>query len=291
MIADFHTHTFPEKIAAQAVASLKAKSHTAAFSDGTAGGLLATQGAAGIGLSVVLPVATNPEQPYHINDRAAEQNDRMCTWEEGLPAGILSFGAIHPAMDDAAAELRRIRRLGLRGIKIHPVYQGYEIDDPAYLRILDVCAQLGLIVVTHAGLDIGFPGEEQSLPGKIRRAVRSVDPEGKTLKLVAAHMGGWMAWDEVPEALADTGVYLDTSFSTGAFVPGDDGYYEGKDTSMLDAEGFLTICRAFGPERLLFGTDSPWSNAKESLAFLKALPLKEAELAQILSGNALRLLS
>ncbi|MCR4668500.1 MAG: amidohydrolase family protein [Clostridia bacterium] len=291
MIADFHTHTFPEKIAARAVASLKAKSHTAAFSDGTAGGLLATQGAAGIGLSVVLPVATTPEQPYHINDRAAEQNDRMRTWEEGLPAGILSFGAIHPAMDDAAAELRRIRRLGLRGIKIHPVYQGYEIDDPAYLRILDVCAQLGLIVVTHAGLDIGFPGEEQSLPGKIRRAVRSVDPEGKTLKLVAAHMGGWMAWDEVPEALADTGVYLDTSFSTGAFVPGDDGYYEGKDTSMLDAEGFLTICRAFGPERLLFGTDSPWSNAKESLAFLKALPLAEAELAQILSGNALRLLS
>ena len=94
--------------------------------------------------------------------------------------------------------------------------------------------------------------------------------------------------------LGDTGVYLDTSFSTGHFYPlgGNeyDGYYEGKDTFMLDTEGFLKLYRAFGPERILFGTDSPWSDAGESLAFIRALPLGEDEKAQVLGKTAIKLL-
>ena len=289
MIVDFHTHTFPEKIADRALASLRAKSHTKSFSDGTVPGLLTRDAEAGIDLAVVLPVATGASQPAHINDRAAAQNAKMLKNDDGRPGGILSFAVVHPEMEDPTGELRRIRDMGIPGIKIHPVYQATDIDSPAYLRILDQCAELGLVVVTHAGLDIGVPGE-QSVPAKIRRAVRTVDPEGKTLRFVAAHMGGWRCWQEVPEMLADTGVYLDTSFSTEAFVPLGDGYYDGKNVSMLDAEGFLEILGAFGAGRLLFGTDSPWSDAKQSLAFVRALPVPEAEKQCILGENALSLL-
>ncbi len=287
MIIDFHTHTFPDKIADRAVASLRSKSHTVSFSNGTAKGLIERDRAAGIDLAVVLPVATGPEQVTHINDKAAETNRRF--------PELLSFACIHPALEDAAKELKRIKELGFKGIKIHPVYQGADIDDPAFLRILDRCAELELIVVTHGGWDIGFPGVEHCQPAQIRRAVRTVDPEGKTLKLVAAHMGGWRIWEEVPEMLADTAVYLDTSFSTGRFYPlaGSeyDGYYDGKDTTLLDTEGFMALYKAFGPERILFGTDNPWSDAKESLDFIRALPLSEAEKTKVLGGSAEKLLA
>ncbi len=288
MIIDFHTHTFPEKIAERALCSLRSKSHTVSFSDGTAAGLLARDNEAGIDLAVILPVATAPEQVYHVNNRAAEQNR---AWAEGeRPSKLLSFASIHPEMEDAAGELRRAKKHGFRGVKIHPVYQGADIDSLPFLRILDVCAEEELIVVTHAGWDIGYPDVRGCMPDQIRRAVRTVDPGGKSLKLVAAHMGGWRNWEDVPEMLADTGVYLDTSFATGHFHPLEDGYYDGKDTSMLDVDGFMTLYRAFGPKRILFGTDNPWSDAAESLDFIRMLPFPAKETAMILGENAAVLL-
>ena len=290
MIIDFHTHSFPERIAARAVASLSRKSHTAPFSDGTEEALEERCRKAGIDLAVILPVATSPEQVEHVNERAAERNRSMAA-NAAAPGRLLSFAAIHPACEDAAAQLHKIKRMGFAGVKLHPVYQETDIDSLPYLRILEACAQEGLIAVTHAGWDIGFPGVEHCLPDKIRRAVRTVDPDGRTLRLVAAHMGGWRIWDKVADCLADTSVYLDTSFSTGAFVPlSGDPYYDGADLSLLDEEGFLTLVRAFGASRILFGTDSPWSGAEDSLQFLRELPLSEEDKAAILGENARALL-
>ena len=153
MIVDIHTHTFPEKIAASTIEKLAIQSHTKPYSDGTGSGLQASMAAAGVDCSVVLPVATNTRQVTRVNDSSAQVNERFAE------TGILSLGCIHPDCPDWKEELDRIVSLGLKGIKIHPVYQGVEVDDPRYLRILDRCGQLGLVVVAHAGLDIGFPGQ------------------------------------------------------------------------------------------------------------------------------------
>lgn len=282
MIIDIHTHTFPDRIAEHALAVLQENSHTVTFSDGTAEGQIERDRKVGISLAVVLPVATHKDQVRSVNDRAFRLNNST--------SELLSFACIHPAMEDAEGELCRIKVLGIPGIKIHPVYQGTDIDSTPYLRILEKACELGLIVITHAGWDIGYPGADECLPEKIRRAVKAVDPEGKTLKFVAAHMGGWRCWKEVPEQLSDTGVYLDTSFSTGKFYPLDDGYYDEQDTSLLDQEQFMELYSAFGPERLLFGTDSPWSSAEESIQFIRDLPVSEEEKEEMLGGNAARLL-
>ena len=280
MIIDFHTHTFPDKIAAKTLAKLSGLSHTVPFTDGTARGLSAAARAAGVDLSVILPVATSPGQVAHINESAARGNEKT---EE---TGLFSFGCVHPGCPEWKEELGRIAALGLKGVKIHPVYQGVELDDPRYLRILERAGELDLIVVTHTGADIGFPGAEQCAPEAALRAVRQVGP----VKLVLAHMGGWKQWERAEELLADTAVWLDTSFSTGALVPLDDGYYAPEDLPLLDEEHFLRMVRAFGADRLLFGTDSPWSAQRESLDWIRALPLKETEKDAILGGNARRLL-
>ena len=149
MIIDFHTHTFPDQIAASAIARLSNNAHIEAHSNGTAGGLLLAERAAGVDRSIILPVATKPEQVHHINDAAAAHN------EHAFVTNMFSFACIHPEYADWKQELDRIAARNMRGIKIHPAYQQTDLDDPKYLRILERAGELGLIVVTHAGLDIG----------------------------------------------------------------------------------------------------------------------------------------
>ena len=272
---DIHTHAFPERIAAAAIQKLQGKSHTRPFTDGTVRALGTSMDASGVGLSVLQPVATNPEQVPHVNDAAIRMNDRAA--ETGM----------HPDFEGWRAELGRVAASGLRGIKLHPVYQGVDIDDPRYLRVLSRAGELGLVVLIHAGWDVGFPGAGQALPGKILNAIRAVG----SVTLILAHMGGWRCWDEAEKLLSGTGAYIDTAFSLGSMTPNDDGYYnDAAELALMDAERFVRMVRAFGRDRVLFGTDSPWVGQAEALRDLWALPLTEAEKASILHDNAARLL-
>lgn len=274
MIIDFHTHTFPDQIAASAVARLSDRANIPAYSSGTAGGLLLAERAAGVDRSIILPVATKPEQVHHINDAAAAHN------EHAFVTNMFSFACIHPDYEDWKQELDRIAARNMRGIKLHPAYQQTDLDDPKYLRILERAGALGLIVVTHAGFDIGFPGCRCCTPEKARNALQAVGP----VTLVLAHMGGWRCWDAVPELLADTTALLDTAFSLRP-AEAEEG-----DPQWLSDEAFVNLVRTFGAERILFGTDSPWADPQAELRHIRALPLSEEERAAILGGNAKRLL-
>ena len=281
MVVDFHTHTFPDKIAAPTVKKLQGFCHAWAYTDGSLGALAASMQEAGVDASLVLPVATNTHQVPHVNDVSAKINNR------GAETGIWSLGCMHPDYDGWKEELSRIAQLGLKGVKLHPAYQGVDLDDPRYLRILDRCGELGLFVLVHAGLDIGLPDCDNCTPAHALRAVRQVGP----VKLILAHMGGWKEWDQVEELLSDTPVCLDTSYSLGAVKPSGDGYYtDPADLQLLGQEQFMRIVRQFGADRIFFGTDSPWGGQKESLEELRALPLEPSELAAILGGNAQKLL-
>ena len=271
MIIDFHTHTFPEKVAAIAIPKMQAASHGRAFTAGTADALRDSMAKAGIDRSVVLPVATNPLKVSAINDLSIAQTERE---------GLIYFGCIHPDQPDWKEELCRIAKAGLKGIKIHPQYQGADIDDIRYLRIFEQAASLGLWVLTHAGDDIGFPGLVRGAPEMVKNAIA---PVGE-FPLILAHMGGWKNWDDV-QTMAETKVLLDTAFSLGAIAPIDD-HYTAEELQMLSEERFCALVRAFGAERILFGTDSPWTDQAESLRAIQALPLEQREIDLILGENA-----
>lgn len=274
MVIDFHTHTFPDRIAERALASLSKASRTLPFTDGTNDGLLASMKTSGIDLSVILPVATNPGQVEKINGSAAGINSLF-------PGKLISVGCMHPMYEDWYDELSRIKDLGLKGIKIHPVYQGVDIDDPLFIRILKRCAELDLFVITHAGKDIGFPGVDHCSVTMIRHAIEETGP----FRFILAHMGGWKEWEDVP-SLADTGVWLDTAFSTDHIIPADKEEWEQDELVMLDQDTFVHLVKIFTPEKILFGTDSPWSDQKASLDWIRKLPLAENEREMILHENA-----
>ena len=276
VITDFHTHTFPDAIAQRAIAGMQANSHAAAFNSGTQDGLLASMDAAGVGRSVVLPVATNPLKISSMNDKLLSQEKSQ---------RVVNFGAMHPQAENWKEELNRLASAGVPGIKLHPQYQDTDITDIRYLRILDHAAGLGLLTVTHAGDEIAYPGVVRCSP----EMVRTVFDQLGNIPLVLAHMGGWKNWQRVAENLAHTGCYLDTAISLGSIVPIDD-HYAPADLPLLSRDDFVSLVRAFGSHRILFGTDSPWADQAEEIRKLTSLPLTQAELENILSHNAARLL-
>ncbi|MBP5467544.1 MAG: amidohydrolase family protein [Clostridia bacterium] len=278
MIIDFHTHTFPDAMAEKTVALLKQKSGTVPFSDGTVGGLSFRAAKAGVELSIVLPVITNPASTQKINRFAAAQN------ESAEKTGVFSFGGMHPDTPDVKGAIKEIRNLGLKGFKIHPAYQRTQINDIKYKRIIGYAEEEGLIVVSHGGLDIGVDGSWCS-PQAAAELIADVKPE----RFVLAHMGGWEQWRDVKTHLCGRKVYFDTSFCAVDFAYQNDFPAE-RQKPVMTREEFTEIVKLHGADRILFGTDSPWGDEKTQIDFINGLNLSPAEKSEIFFENAKKLL-
>lgn len=264
MIIDFHTHIFPDKIAARSIEALSQVSGVKAATDGTLNGLLASMDRSGVDLSVIMPVVTKPSQFESVNTFAAKVNEQYA-------GRLLSFGGVHPDSEDYKAELNRIKELGLPGIKLHPDYQGVMIDDVRYMKIIEYANELDLVILVHAGIDIGLPEPVHCPPDKARKVLDTIKPQ----KLILAHMGGWKQWDEVYEYLAGEQVYLDTAFSF----------------DYMEQEMFMKLWEKHDKDKILFATDSPWSDARRDIEVVNTLPLTAQEKETIFSGNAKKLLN
>lgn len=277
-IIDFHTHAFPERIAGKTIELLSQNGGIPAHTDGTVTGLRSVLTDAGVSLGVVLPVVTRAEQFESVTRFAAQMNEvfkksiEACTVndEQVKETKLLSFGGIHPDTPDYKKELKTLSDLGFRGIKLHPDYQEVYFDDIRYMRIIEYATELGLIIVTHAGVDIGFPDLVRCTPKRTLRVLREVKPE----KLVLAHMGGWGLWEEVMERIAGEPVYMDTAYSMGH----------------ISEETFVALCELHGEDRILFATDCPWGHPEKDIERFLSMPLSWEKQELILHRNAERLL-
>ncbi len=280
MLIDFHTHSFPAKIAAAALEKMSIASKTAYFSDGTFDGLVRSMRRAQVSLSVNLPVMTSPAQVEKVNTALISQADEL------LQRGILTFGGMHPDYPEPRKELRRLREHGIKGIKLHPAYQKAAIDDIRNLRILDCASQEGLVVVTHAGIDVGIlPGNWATVQG-ILYVLRQVEPQ----KLVLAHMGGWACWDDVEKYLCGAPVWFDTAYSLGPVAARVDAEEPPFAVYNLTAEDFARLAMKHGTEKIVFGSDFPWELQDRYRDFIGAAPLSAEAKDAIFHANAGRLL-
>lgn len=276
MITDFHTHIYPDKIAEKTISALKKQAPVVQnFSDGTIAGLRSSMKKAGIDRAVILPVATRKGQFDTIN-RFASQLNSSCN-------DLISFGGIHPDDDNPEEKLRFLKDQGFKGIKIHPDYTGTFIDDPRYIRIITECARLGLMVVTHGGVDPAF--DIIHCPPEKGRAVldRVMSETGVTKPfMVFAHLGGIYMHEEVKKHLIGSNCYLDISCSFASLG----SYCDTTDSQVAE------VIRKHGAEKILFATDSPWNDQKEYLEHFKALEgITDKEKEMILCSNAEKLLA
>ncbi len=280
MIIDIHTHSFPESIAARAVAKLAAAAQSNNYLDGTTSALSSSTISASVDYSILQPVATSPSQTTRINETAAIVN------QTSQESHLISFAGIHPANEDYKNILMDISKKGFKGIKLHPVYQDAFFDSDEIVRLVDLANELELVTLFHAGYDIGFPGRPEACVRYILNFMKKVD----TSRVVLAHMGGWNEWDDVEKYLTGAPIFFDTSFSiTPVRYTSPEGG-EPMTRAQLPPEKFLRIVRKHGCDKILFGSDSPWSSQAEAIAAVRKSGLDEAEINNILGNNASSLL-
>ena len=262
MIIDIHAHVFPDEIAAKAVAELAVcidfTYHP--VSDGTVSGLLKNMDDWDIDISVLQPVVMKQAQFRKINE-----------WTAGLCSDrIAAFGGIFPWTNDYKRDIDFVVSLGLKGLKLHPEYQDFIVDDEHMLKLYDYALSKGLILFFHAGVDTAFPPPVKSSPHQFKRIAELM---GGGI-IVATHLGGYEQWDDVETELAGTDVYMDTATGFEYF----------------SHEQFLRILEKHGADKIMFGSDAPWSNAGAELERLKAMPLPDGSIAAILGANAAKVL-
>ena len=265
MLIDFHAHIFADALAPRARAVLMENSHGAYThcTDMTLGGLTAYMDAHGVDKSVVLPIVTKQRQTETINKWAASINDGE---------KIVAFGGIFPHTDDYKRDIDLVVSLGLKGIKLHPEYQEFVADEKELFPVYEYALDKGLIIVWHAGYDpIGTP-PYRSDPFMFARIVGAFPGCGD--KLVAAHLGGQSQWEDVYDTLAGREIMLDTSMAS-KYCPQD---------------LFEAIVEKHGADRVLFASDSPWSDAAEEKARLETYSFTAEEKELIFHANAERVL-
>jgi predicted TIM-barrel fold metal-dependent hydrolase len=266
-IIDFHTHIFPDKMAVKTVEFLAERGGIPAYADGTLADIQAKADEANVTLSISLPVLTRPESFDSVLNFAKTVN-------EGREKGehrIMSFAGIHPDCTDIEEKMAKVKESGCKGVKLHPDYQQVFIDDERMIRILNAAIDEDLIVVTHTGLDVGYPECTHSTPERTAKALEKLKGEAK---LVLAHMGGCRMHKEVYEVLAGRNVYFDTAFVLDE----------------MDEEMFLKTLEKHGADKILFASDCPWKTPKAIYDKLMTLGLSEETLEKILYKNAAQLL-
>ncbi len=259
-ITDFHTHAFPETIAATAIGALENKGNVKAYLDGTIDGLLTSMDKAAIGRSVVCSIATRPAQFSPI-----------LAWSQQIRSErIVPLPSVHPADADWREHLVQVRDLGFVGIKMHPYYQDFFVDDEQLFPLYEHLANLNLLLVMHTGFDIGFPRVRRADPQRILNVWEQF-PE---LKLVTTHLGGWDDWANVRKLLTGKPIYMEISFAL----------------DFLDQIRLRDLICSHPPGYILFGTDSPWTDQATTLKMLEKLGLEGELFQQITCDNATVLL-
>lgn len=260
MIIDFHTHAFPEKIAEAAIKKLShASGGLIPQTDGTVEGLKKIMRVDGIDKCVALAIATNEKQQRAVNDFIALQK---CD-------EIIPFGSVYPHAENALEELERIHQMGLKGLKLHPEYQQFFVDDEKMKPLYKKISQLGLIVLFHAGEDFGYPAPYHATPERLRKAAVWIDSP-----MICAHWGSANMGEDVLKYLCDIPVYFDTAFGYGT-MPKD------RAQRIFDKKG---------ADYILFGSDCPWHAPSWDIRLIESLDISTEDKEKIYHLNAERLL-
>ena len=259
MIIDIHAHIYPEKIAEKATLAVSHFYEEAPMAfKGISDKLIESGSKIGVEKYVVHSVSTKPEQVESINNFIISETQKH--------PEFIGFGTMHQDYKDFEQELKRIKQLGLVGLKLHPDFQKFQADCPQMDDVYEVLAELKMPVLFHAGdCRYDFSGP---------RRILNVLKKHPNLTIIAAHFGGYTEWEESFEVLAGNNLYFDTSSSTWK-IP-------------MDLAN--KIIKKHGVDKMLFGSDFPMWNHTDELARFNKLDLTEADKEAVLYKNAKELL-
>ncbi|NLL39298.1 MAG: amidohydrolase family protein [Clostridiales bacterium] len=257
-IIDTHAHVYPEKISLKAARNIGRFYGVAPHHNGSVKELISKGRKNQVDGYLICSVATSPDQVCAINDFIASECKKH--------SEFYGFGALHPDMENIGEEIERIIALGLKGVKLHPDFQRFNIDSKKAYEIYDIVAGR-LPILMHMG-DSRY---DYSSPQRLARVLKDF----RNLRIIAAHLGGYRVWDIARQYLKHHELKFDTSSAQ----------------ALLSPEQAREQIRYLGAENCFFGTDYPlWDYGKEIEAFFR-LGLTDEENSMILAENFKRFIS
>ena len=255
-IIDSHAHIFPRKIAEKAVKSIgEFYNIPMNNSSGQIKDLLFCGSKIGVKRYIVHSTATVKHQVRAINTFISDS-----VKENPCFTGLMT---LYPDMSikEIDDEIKFATDNGLKGIKLHPDFQKFCIDDPKLFNIY-AAAEGVLPILFHTG-DKRY---EYSKPWRLANVAKKY----KKLKVIGAHFGGYSEWESLDCYQDLPNVFFDTSSSL----------------SFLSVEKAESLIAKFGVEKFMFGSDFPmWAHERELEYFLQ-LDLTEEQKEKILFKNA-----
>ena len=222
--------------------------------------LLASMDANGIDKSVIVPV-----QPKTY--RLEPQNEAIAVTQARYPDRLIGFCRVDPRQEDAVTELRRcVLRLGLKGLMLHPMEEGYTINEGHAVRLVTEAGSLGVPTIIAAG----YPWVAHA------SQIRSVAEQAEETTIIMSH-GGQINIS----GLAQADSFLAMDMCSNLCI-GTNGVYR---------QDFLEECiDAFGPERVLFASMTPVFDQGFELDRVNSIKMEEADRPSVLGGNLIRIL-
>ncbi len=265
-IIDAHVHTYPESVAERAAINLGNFYNFTVQCTGTYCDLEEQARETGTVGFFLLSVATAARQVEKLNFSTAERVE--LSRSHGFET--IGFAGMHQEYTEITAELDRCLKMGLAGVKIHPDIQGVDIDDPRLFPLYEGLEERRMKLYLHMGDE--RPEYRFSEPRRLAK-ILDLFPG---LEVIAAHFGGYRAWDEARDYLwGRPRVWYDASSALW-------------DVDACRARQLILGC---GIKNVMYGTDYPVMRLDKHLELFMAIDLTEEQRSDILYGNAKRFIA
>jgi predicted TIM-barrel fold metal-dependent hydrolase len=259
MIIDGHCHVWPDHVAARVLADRPAGLDPR--HDGTIAGLRQAMDRAGIDRAVCMGVA-------HVARTVDRTNEFIGSLDRSR---FIPFGTVHPDLD-IARNLWSLHENGIRGVKLHPLFQDVSFSDPRVMELARALAAESIAVIAHTGSGGSDVANLRGDPAALRTLIDAV-PD---LRLISCHFGGYLQLGAAQRWVVGSPAFVDTSWPPGL--------------AGLDRDTVRKIIRTHGVERVVFGSDWPMADPGEEIAAIRALGLPTEEEQAVLGANLARML-
>ena len=259
-VINAHCHIYPDKIASKAVKGIRDFYDLDMSLNGKTDDLIRDGNKVGVVHYLIHSVATTPKQVKSINEFISYEVAQH-------PDLFTGFGTLHPDSEDIQGDFDYLIELGLKGVKLHPDFQRFALNEERAFDLGEVINGGDVPVLIHCG-DFRY---NFSNPGQL---VPFLD-KFPDMSVIGAHFAGWSMWEDATSQLAGReNLYVDLSSSLYALSP----------------EVANELIHAYGVDKVLWGTDYPMWESVSEMEYFNKIDLTDKERSMILYENASKLL-